>query len=59
MNFVMTNQQQFVEVQGTAEGQTFSKSQMDEMAHLAHLGCQNLFAKQAEIIGSFFPLSGQ
>ena len=55
MNFVMTNHQQFVEVQGTAEGQTFSKSQMDEMAHLAHLGCQDLFTKQAEIVGSFFP----
>jgi ribonuclease PH len=56
MNFVMTQQQQFVEVQGTAEGQTFSKAQLDEMAHLANIGCQRLFEKQAEIIGSFFSL---
>jgi len=58
MNFVMTNQQQFIEVQGTAEGEPFTKSQMDEMSHLAYLGCQDLFQKQAEIIGSFYPLTG-
>jgi ribonuclease PH len=57
MNFVMTNQQHFVEVQGTAEGHPFTKNQMDEMAHLAHSGCQTLFEKQAEIVGSFFPLT--
>jgi ribonuclease PH len=56
MNFVMTNKNHFVEVQGTAEGQTFTKAQMDEMCGLAQLGCGNLFKKQAEIIGSFFPL---
>jgi len=32
---------------------------MDEMAHLAHSGCATLFAKQAEIIGSFYPLTGK
>ncbi len=58
MNFVMTNKQHFVEVQGTAEGHPFSKNQMDEMTHLANLGCQSLFEKQAEIVGSFFSLTG-
>lgn len=56
MNFVMTDAGDFVEVQGTAEGGTFSKQQMDEMAMRAALGCRQLFTKQAEIIGAFFPL---
>jgi ribonuclease PH len=55
MNFVMTDAGDFVEVQGTAEGGTFSKLQMDEMAMRAHAGCRQLFSKQAEIVGSFFP----
>jgi ribonuclease PH len=56
MNFVMTNHEQFVELQGTAEGTTFSKQQMDAMSALAWKGCQTLFAKQAELIDNFFPL---
>lgn len=56
MNFVMTNDGDFVEVQGTAESGAFSKKQMDEMAMKAHLGCKQLFTKQAEIVGPFFPL---
>ncbi len=56
MNFVMTSQEEFVEVQGTAEGVTFTKPQMDEMAVAALSGCKELFIKQAEIIGKFFPL---
>lgn len=56
MNFVMTDKDEFVELQGTAEGATFSKKQMDDMALIATAGCRQLFAKQAEIIGTFFPL---
>jgi ribonuclease PH len=56
MNFVMTDKDEFVELQGTAEGTTFSKKQMDEMTLVASAGCRQLFAKQAEIIGTFFPL---
>ncbi len=55
MNFVLTGEEQFVELQGTAEGAAFSKKQMDEMAVLATQGCRQLFAKQAEIIAGFFP----
>jgi ribonuclease PH len=54
MNFVLTGREQFVEVQGTAEGMTFSKSQIDKMSELAAFGCRQLIAKQAEITGSFF-----
>jgi ribonuclease PH len=56
MNFVMTNAGEFVEVQGTAEGAPFSRAQMDAMTEAATLGCQQLFQKQSELIGSFFPL---
>ena len=56
MNFVLTSKEEFVEVQGTAEGQTFTKAQMDQMTVSAMLGCKELFAKQAEIIGKYYPL---
>ncbi|MBX3022196.1 MAG: ribonuclease PH [Bdellovibrionales bacterium] len=56
MNFVLTNHEQFVELQGTAEGHTFSKSQMDAMTDSAMHGCRQLFAKQAEILKGFYPL---
>ena len=35
MNIVMTGASQFVEVQGTAEGQVFSRTQLDELLDLA------------------------
>jgi len=56
MNIVMTHTNQFVELQGTAEGDTFSKQQMDEMCRLAQIGCQQMFQAQSEIVGSFFSL---
>ncbi|MGE0526764.1 MAG: ribonuclease PH [Bdellovibrionales bacterium] len=55
MNFVLTDQEEFVEVQGTAEGATFTKAQMDEMSLAAMYGCRQLFAKQAEFVSPFFP----
>ena len=56
MNFVMTSKEEFVEVQGTAEGQAFTKRQMDQMAESALAGCRELFRAQAQVIGKFFPL---
>lgn len=56
MNFVMTDQNQLIEVQGTAENGTFSRSQLLEMMSAAESGCQELFARQSQILGSFFPL---
>lgn len=56
MNFVMTSQKAFVEIQGTAEKTPFTKAEMDIMTDFATKGCSELFKKQAEIIGSFFPL---
>lgn len=57
MNFVMTNKFEFVEIQGTAEGQTFTRQQMDQMADLAATGCKDLFKLQAQSLGGFFPLN--
>lgn len=50
MNIVMTNKKELVEIQGTAEGATFSFQQLNEMIELAQLGCQRLFAEQEKII---------
>jgi len=56
MNFVMTDKNDFIEIQGTAEDGTFSRQQLLDMMALAEIGCQNLFREQEKIIGSFFPL---
>lgn len=56
MNFVITGAGHFIEIQGTAEGQAFSKEEMDKLTTLAQKGCRELFAHQAKIIGNFFPL---
>ncbi len=44
MNFVITGQGQLIEVQGTAEGQCFSKTEMDQMFELALQGTNRLLA---------------
>lgn len=56
MNFVMTSDKAFVEIQGTAEKNPFKKAEMDKMTDFATKGCLELFKKQSEIIGSFLPL---
>lgn len=56
MNFVMTDAKAFVEVQGTAESVPFTRQQLLGMMEVAEKACQELFTKQAEIIGPFFPL---
>ena len=56
MNLVMTGDGRFVEVQGTAEGQPFSRSEMDAVLDVAAHGCRELFKEQAKVIGNYFPL---
>lgn len=56
MNVVMTGEGLFVEVQGTAEGSPFAQKDLSAMIELAHHGCRELFQKQSEIIGTYFPL---
>ncbi len=45
-NVVMTGDDAFVEVQGTAEGKPFSRGSMDQLLDLARDGIQQLFAAQ-------------
>lgn len=47
MNFVITGQGQFVEIQGTAEEHPFSVMQMDTMRDLALSGCHDLARMQS------------
>lgn len=56
MNFVMTHTNHFVEIQGTAEGDTFSRTQMNAMTDLAQDGCHALFRVQHQLLKDFFPL---
>ena len=46
MNVVMTSAGQLIEVQGTAEGQPFSRTEMDAMLDLAQSGITQLIEMQ-------------
>jgi ribonuclease PH len=50
MNVVMTGSGGFVEIQGTAEGEPFTRPQMDEMLDLAQRGIGQLVAVQQEAL---------
>ena len=47
MNVVMTEQGRFVEIQGTAEGEPFDKSDMNRLIDLAEIGIHQLLDIQA------------
>jgi ribonuclease PH len=51
MNVVMTGQGGFVEVQGTAEGVPFTRSEMDSLLALADKGIRELNALQRKALG--------
>ena len=46
MNIIMTGSGKFNEIQGTAEGQSFSKSEMNNLINLAEKGIQIIINKQ-------------
>ncbi len=52
MNVVATEKGRFVELQGTAEGATFSDDDMQAMLALAKAGIGQLVAKQREVLSS-------
>jgi len=56
MNFVINSQNQFIEIQGTAEQGSFSDDDLQSMIGLAKNGCLELFKLQSQIIGEFLPL---
>jgi len=50
MNVVMTDRGDFVEIQGTAEGATFSRVEVNQLLDLAQDGIASLIAKQKEVL---------
>ena len=51
MNVVMTGAGNFVEVQGTAEGETFGRRELDELIGLAERGIRELIGHQRKALG--------
>jgi ribonuclease PH len=51
MNIVCTGRGKFIELQGTAEREPFSREQMDEMLVLAEKGVNHLFEVQRSALG--------
>jgi ribonuclease PH len=52
MNVVMTGKAGFVEMQGTAEGEPFSRAEADKLLALAERGIAELIAHQRRALGS-------
>jgi ribonuclease PH len=55
-NVVMTGQGEFIEVQGTAEGRTFSPALLNEQLHAAERAIARLTALQREVLAEKWPL---
>lgn len=51
-NVVMTDKGEFIEVQGTAEGEPFSRDTLDRIVALAKKGIDELIAAQRDVISS-------
>ena len=51
MNIVMTEKGKFIEVQGTAESEPFSHSELTGLISLAEKGINRIIAKQKEVLG--------
>jgi len=52
MNVVMTESGRLVEIQGTAEGRSFSRAELDALLGLAEKGIKELVARQRAIVGT-------
>jgi ribonuclease PH len=50
MNVVMTGSARFIEVQGTAEGMPFSRTELDELLALAEAGITQIFELQRQLV---------
>jgi ribonuclease PH len=50
MNVVMTGSGRFIEVQGTAEGEPFTREEMDALLQLAEKGIRELIVMQKEVL---------
>ena len=56
LNLVMTGSGQFIEVQGSGEEATFSRSQLDRLLKLGKLGIDAVTRRQRQTLGSNWPL---
>ena len=56
LNLVMTGSGQFIEVQGTGEEATFSRSQLDRLLKLGKVGVDAITVEQRKTLGSSWPL---
>ncbi|QQY80204.1 RNAse PH [Keratinibaculum paraultunense] len=59
MNVVMTDDNQFIEIQGTGEKSTFSKDELYKLLNLAEKGNEKLVSKQKEVLGNISKLIGK
>ena len=50
LNVVMDDQNQLLEIQGTAEGAPFSRRQLDGLLDLAETGVESLLASQPQAL---------
>ncbi len=50
LNVIMTEQEQFIEIQGTAEGAPFSTQQLNEMLDLAKTGIRQIITEQKKVL---------
>ena len=50
MNVIMTSGGGFVEIQGTAEGMHFTRTELNSLLDLAEKGCHEIMAKQTEAL---------
>ncbi len=51
MNFVMNEQGEFIELQGTGEGRAFTKAELDTLMAYGQKGIEELMAAQREALG--------
>ena len=56
MNVIMTGSGRFIEVQGTAEGEPFSRDTLNDQLRVAELGISELTKIQREALGDNWPL---
>jgi ribonuclease PH len=56
LNLVMTGAGQYVEVQGTGEEATFSRSQLDRLLKLGKVGIDAITQQQRKALGANWPL---
>lgn len=57
LNLVMTGSGQFIEVQGTGEEATFSRSQLDRLLKLGKVGVDEITRGQKKALGGSWPLA--